>query len=38
VLWREGREVGRVVGARTKGFLAGVIDRALGGGVAITCP
>ena len=38
VLWRDGREVGRVVGARTKGFLAGVIDRALGGDVAITCP
>ena len=38
VLWRDGREVGRVVGARNKAFLAGVIDRALGGGVAITCP
>ena len=38
VVWRDGREVGRVVGARNKGFLAGVIDRALGGGVAITCP
>ncbi len=38
VLLREGREVGRIVGARPKAFVAGVIDRALGGDVAITCP
>jgi thioredoxin 1 len=38
VFLRDGVEVGRVVGARPKGFVAGVIDRALGGDVAITCP
>ena len=38
VLWRDGREVGRFVGARPKAYVAGVIDRALGGDVAIACP
>lgn len=38
VLVRDGREVGRVVGARPRGFLAGVLDRALAGDVAITAP
>lgn len=31
VLLRDGREVGRVVGARSRAFVAGVIDRALAG-------
>jgi thioredoxin 1 len=38
VFWRDGREVGRIVGARPKAFVAGVLDRALRGDVAITCP
>jgi thioredoxin 1 len=38
VFHRDDREVGRIVGARPKPFVAGVIDKALGGGVAITCP
>lgn len=38
VLLRDGREVGRIVGARPRAFVAGVIDRALGGEVAITAP
>ncbi|HEY1556701.1 MAG TPA: thioredoxin family protein [Kofleriaceae bacterium] len=38
VLWRDGREVGRVVGARSAAFVRGVIDRALAGDVAITAP
>jgi thioredoxin 1 len=38
VVVRDGREVGRIVGARPRGFVAGVIDRALGGDVAITAP
>jgi thioredoxin 1 len=38
VVLRDGREVGRIVGARPRGFVAGVIDRALGGDVAITAP
>lgn len=38
VLLRDGREVGRIVGARPRAFVAGVIDRALGGDVAITAP
>src|SRR5512140_2363397 len=29
VLMREGREVGRAVGARPRAFLAGMLDRAL---------
>jgi len=38
VLVRDGREVGRFIGARPRAFVAGVIDRALGGDVAITAP
>src|SRR5579859_6708500 len=38
VLVRDGREVGRVVGARPAAFVAGMIDRALAGDVAITAP
>jgi len=38
VLLRDGREVGRVVGTRPRAFLAGMIDRALAGDYAITCP
>ena len=38
VLWRDGREVGRVVGARARAFLAAMIDRALAGDVAIAGP
>lgn len=38
VLLRDGREVGRIIGARPRAFVAGVIDRALGGDVAITAP
>jgi len=38
VLWRDGREVGRVVGARPRAFVAGMIDRALHGDVAIAAP
>lgn len=38
VVWRDGREVGRVVGSRPRAFVAGVLDRALGGDVAIAYP
>lgn len=38
VLLRDGREVGRIVGARPRAFVAGVIDRALDGDSAITAP
>jgi thioredoxin len=38
VVWRDGREVGRIVGARPRAFVAGVIDRALAGDVAIASP
>lgn len=38
VLVRDGREVGRVVGLRPKRFVAGILDRALAGDVAITAP
>lgn len=38
VVWRGGREVGRIVGSRPRAFVAGVLDRALGGDVAIACP
>jgi thioredoxin 1 len=38
VVWRDGREVGRVVGSRSRAFVAGVLDRALAGDVAITAP
>ena len=38
VVLRDGRVVGRVVGARPRAFVAGVLDRALAGDVAIACP
>jgi thioredoxin len=38
VLWRDGREVGRVVGSRPRSFVAGMLDRALAGGIAIAAP
>ena len=38
VVWRDGREVGRIVGARPRAFVAGVLDRALAGDVAIASP
>lgn len=38
VLWRDGREVGRVVGTRPRAFVRGMIDRALAGDVAIAAP
>ena len=38
VVLRGGREVGRIVGARPRAFVAGVLDRALAGDVAITAP
>lgn len=38
VLWRDGREVGRFVGARPRAFVQGMVDRALAGDVAIAAP
>jgi len=38
VLVRDGKEVGRVVGSRPRAFLAGMLDRALSGDVAIASP
>ncbi|MEO7732531.1 MAG: thioredoxin domain-containing protein, partial [Kofleriaceae bacterium] len=38
VLLRDGREVGRVVGSRPRAFVAGVLDRAIAGDVAIAAP
>lgn len=38
VLMRDGREVGRFVGARPRAFVAGMIDRALAGDTAIASP
>jgi len=38
VVWRDGREVGRIVGTRPRNFVAGVLDRALAGDVAIAGP
>jgi len=38
VLLRDGREVGRVVGSRPRAFVAGMLDRALAGDVAIAGP
>lgn len=38
VVLRDGREVGRVVGSRPRAFVAGVLDRALSGDVAIAAP
>jgi len=38
VLLRDGREVGRMVGSRPRAFVAGMLDRALAGDVAIASP
>jgi thioredoxin 1 len=38
VLWRDGREVGRMVGARPRAFVRGMIDRALAGDTAVVSP
>jgi thioredoxin-like negative regulator of GroEL len=38
VVLRDGREVGRIVGSRPRAFVAGVLDRALAGDVAIASP
>ncbi len=38
VLMRDGREVGRFVGARPKKFVVGVVERALAGDLAISAP
>lgn len=38
VILRDGREVGRVVGARPRSFVAGVLDRAIAGDSAIAAP
>ncbi|HVK76632.1 MAG TPA: thioredoxin family protein [Kofleriaceae bacterium] len=38
VLWRDGREVGRIVGARPARFISGAVARALAGEVAVTGP
>jgi thioredoxin 1 len=35
---RDGRPVGRVIGARPRNYVAGVLDRALAGEVAIAAP
>jgi thioredoxin 1 len=38
VIRRGAHEVGRIVGSRPRAFVAGVLDRALAGEVAITAP
>lgn len=38
VVLRDGREVGRIIGARPRAFVAGVLDRALAGDHAIAAP
>src|SRR6185436_1272728 len=38
VFVRDGREVGRIVGSRPRAFVAGVLERALAGDVAIASP
>ncbi len=38
VLMRDGREVGRFVGARPRAFVAGMLDRALNGDTQIASP
>ncbi|HEY4176445.1 MAG TPA: thioredoxin family protein [Kofleriaceae bacterium] len=38
VLLRDGKEVGRFVGARNRAFVSGMLDRALNGDVAIASP
>jgi thioredoxin 1 len=35
---RDGREVGRFVGSRPRSFVAGVLDRIIGGDVAVAAP
>lgn len=38
VILRDGREVGRVVGARPRSYVAGMLDRAIAGDSAIASP
>ena len=38
VVLRDGREVGRIVGSRPRAFVAGVLDRVIGGDVAVAAP
>jgi len=38
VILRDGREVGRIVGSRPRAFVAGVLDRVIGGDVAVAAP
>jgi thioredoxin len=38
VILRDGREVGRIIGSRSRAFVQGALDRALAGEVAITAP
>jgi thioredoxin 1 len=38
VILRDGREVGRIVGSRTRAFVTGVLDRVLRGDVAVAAP
>lgn len=38
VLMRDGREVGRFVGARPRAFIAGMLDRAVAGDSQIASP
>lgn len=38
VVLRDGREVGRFVGSRPHAFVAGVLDRVLGGDVQVSAP
>lgn len=38
VFMRDNREVGRIVGSRPRAFVAGVLDRVLEGGIAVTSP
>ena len=38
VLLRDGQEVGRFVGSRSKAFVGGVVRRAVAGDVAIAAP
>lgn len=38
VVWRDGREVGRIVGNRPRRFVADVLDQVLADGDAVTRP
>jgi thioredoxin 1 len=38
VILRDGAEVGRMVGVRSRAYLSGMLDRALAGDVAIASP